>query len=112
MIQVENITDEPHQTHTILFDESEIALTLRFYPTVQMWCFDATYKDSIVSGMKLSVGVLHMRSRNLPFDFAVIDTLGAILDPFRLDDFSTGRCELYMLDADDMALIRATPVPL
>ncbi|MBL1319597.1 MAG: hypothetical protein JKY80_01945 [Mariprofundaceae bacterium] len=112
MIQIENITAEAHQRHTILFQESEVILTLRFYPTVSMWCFDAEYKTSVVSGMKLSVGVLHMRSRNLPFDFAVIDTLGDVIDPFRLDDFETGRCELYMLEPADMALIRATPVPI
>lgn len=111
-IQIENISDETHQRHIILFEESEIALTLRYYPTVQIWCADVEYKDSAAYGHKLSGGVLHMRSRNFPFDLTVTVENGSGLDPFRADDFLTGRCKLYLLDAADMELIRATPVPL
>ena len=112
MIRLDNITDETHQRHTIVFEESEIVLVLRFHPTVGMWTFDATYKDSQVLGRKLSVGVLHMVSRNLPFDFIVTANAGTGLDPFRRDDFSTGRCTLNMLEADDMEVVRGAPVPL
>ena len=87
-------------------------LVLRFYPTVGMWTFDATYKDTQILGRKLSVGVLHMLSRNMPFDFLVSANAGTGLDPFRLDDFSTERCSLFMLEADDMEVLRGAPVPL
>jgi len=109
MIQIQNITDEAHQRHIIIFQQSEIILTLRFYQTVSMWCFDVEYKGKIVNGVKLSAGVLHIRSSNLPFDFAVV---GDVIDPFRLDDFKTGRCKLYMLEPIDMDVIRAAPVPI
>lgn len=111
-VQIENITDEPHQRHVILFEESEIELTLRFLPVVQIWVFSVGYKGAQASGYKLSNDVLHMRSRNFPFDFTVRDLSGAGLDPFRIDDFSTNRCALYMLDADDMETVRDAPVPL
>lgn len=111
-LQIQNITDEAHQRHVIVFDESEIELTLRFHPTVEMWTFDTVYKTLNADGYKLSVGVLHMRSRNFPFDFVVRDQTDAGLDPFRLDDFSTGRCALYLLDAADMEIVRDAPVPL
>lgn len=112
MIKLDNITDETHQRHTIVFEESEIVLVLRFHPTVEMWTFDATYKDTQVQGRKLSVGVLHMVSRNLPFDFLVVANAGTGLDPSRRDDFLTGRCSLFMLEADDMEVVRGAPVPL
>ena len=112
MIRLDNITADAHQRHTILFEESEIVLVLRFHPTVSMWTFDAVYKDTQVLGRKLSVGVLHMVSRNVPFDFIVSANAGTDLDPFRLDDFSTGRCSLHMLEADDMEVVRGAPVPL
>jgi len=111
-VQIENITDDANQRHVILFEESEIVLVLRFHPTVQMWTFDVSFNGTTAVGYKLSIGVLHMRSRNLPFDFVVRDQSGTNLDPFRLDDFSTGRCYLYMLDADDMEAIRGAPVPI
>ncbi len=112
MIEIENITGEAHQRHTVLFEESEIIVVLRYHPTVEMWAFDVEYKGVQANGYKLSVGVLHMRSRNLPFDFIVTDQSGTGLDPIRLDDFTTDRCALYMLEADDMEDIRGAPVPI
>lgn len=112
MIKIENISGEAHQRHVVLFQESEITLTLRFHSTVEMWTFDTEYKGVAATGYKLSVGVLHMRSRNLPFDFLVIDQGSTGLDPIRLDDFVTDRCALYMLEASDMEAIRDAPVPL
>ena len=112
MIRLDNITADAHQRHTIVFEESEIELVLRFHPTVSIWTFDATYKGTQVLGRKLSVGVPHMVSRNMPFDFLVSANAGTDLDPLRLDDFSIGRCTLYMLQADDMEVLRGAPVPL
>lgn len=111
-VRIDNIDDDPHQRHTILFGESEVVLSLRFHPTVEIWTIDVTYGGRQAMGYKLSVGVLHMRSRNFPFDFIVADNTGQGLDPLRLDDFVTGRCSLYMLDASDMEAIRGQPVPV
>lgn len=112
MRRVQNITGEPIQRHNILFQESEIVLTLRFYPRTQIWAFDAQWQDWNVYGIKLSVGVLHIESQNQPFDFLVTDATGEGFDPFRANDFLDGRCALYILEADDMADIRGTDVPL
>jgi hypothetical protein len=112
MRQIENITTDPIQDHTIFFDESEITLTLRFYPRTQIWCFDVEFGEWAVYGIKCSVGVLHIRSQNKPFDFFVTDESGSGIDPFQLSDFSTGRCNLYMLESDDMVEIRGDEVPL
>jgi hypothetical protein len=112
MRQIENITDEPHQRHTIVFEESEIALELRFLPVVEMWFVNVEYKGVVASGYKLSADVLHMRSRNFPFDFTVLDLSNSGIDPFRIDDFSSGRCGLYLVESADMEAIRGAPVPL
>lgn len=111
-ILIENITDEPHQRHTIVFEESEITVVLRFHPTVEMWTIDTGFKNKQSFGHKLSNNVLHMRSRNFPYDFVVTDNSGTGLDPIRIDDFSTGRCNLYMLEADDMETIRNVNVEI
>lgn len=106
MRRVQNITDEPIQRHTILFDESEVTLTLRFFPKTQHWTFDAEYNGRSVFGIKLSTGVAHMVSQNQPFDFLVTDRSGLGFDPFQRDDFSSDRCRLYILDTADMVSIR------
>jgi len=111
-VRLQNITDEPHQRHIILFADSQIELILRFHPTAEMWCFDATYKTKSTYGHKLSTGVLHIESTNFPFDFMVSDLSGNQLDPFKRDDFSSGRCALYMFDAEDMEALRGGSVPI
>lgn len=111
-VRLQNIDDTPHQRHTVIVDEAEVNLALRFHPTVEMWVLDVDYAGRQASGFKLSLSVLHMASQNFPFDFVVEDTSGTGLDPFRLDDFATGRCRLYMLDAADMEAWRGAPVPV
>ena len=109
---LENIGEEPIQRHTILFQDYEIILTLRFHPTCEMWCIDVEYLGSNIYGVKLSCGVLHMLSKNYPFDFVCTDNSGNGIDPFKRNDFSTNRCSLYMLESDDMQSIRGVPVSL
>lgn len=109
---LQNITDEPIQRHTIIFEESEITFKLRFYPKSEMWCFDASFGDWSVFGLKLSVGVLHMLSQNKPFDFIVTDESGIGIDPFQKTDFSSGRCKIYLLESADLVQRRGDEVPL
>ena len=113
MRRIQNITNEPIQRHTVIFEESEIILKLRFFPRNQFWTMDVEYGDYQVFGVKLSVGVLHITSGNMPFDFTVTDMSGNGIDPFQRNDFSSGRNRLYMFDRDEMLQIRrgeAVPV--
>lgn len=110
--KITGIDSDTHQRHTLQFGDQEIVLSLRYHPTVEMWVMDVTYQGEQALGYKLTTGVLHMRSRNFPFDFVVGDTSGFGLDPIRRDDFETGRCILYLVEADEMEDIRGAPVPL
>ncbi|MDF1593741.1 MAG: hypothetical protein P1P89_19715 [Desulfobacterales bacterium] len=106
MIQITNLTDEPNQRHTVIFEESEIVVKLRFFPRHHFWSMDVVYGTYQVFGVKLSVGALHIESGNQPFDFTVMDNSGNGIDPYRINDFSNGRCSLYMFERADMLLIR------
>lgn len=110
-IKLQNLTDEPHQRHTVLIDDREVVVEIRYLSVVQAWFITADLNGRIVSGFRLSLGVLHFQSQNLPFDFVVEDTSGTGLDPFRINDFSTGRCSLIMLGEADMEGVRDAPVP-
>jgi hypothetical protein len=109
VIRIQNITNEPIQRHTIVFEESEITLTLRFLAGVQSWFFDVEFNGKSVYGVRLACGVLHIESSNFPFDFFIPP---AQIDAFRATDFSDGRLNLIMLEADDMEAIRGAPVPI
>jgi hypothetical protein len=51
-----------------------------------------------------------MLRQNQPFDFVCVDLSGNGIDPFKRQDFSSGRCEIYMLEAADMEQIRGAAV--
>lgn len=112
MIQIENIGSEAIQRHTILFEESEIILTLRFLPMVSIWVYNVQYRGREANGFKLTAGVLHMVSQGFPFDFLVVDNSGLGVDPIDRNDFLNERCSLFMLEAADMERVRGQPVAI
>lgn len=112
MQEILNIDDSAYQKHFLIFEESEIILELRYLSPVQQWFISAEYKNRSIKNAKLSCGSIHMRAKNFPFDFFVVDNYGYDVDPFRLTDFSDGRCTLYLLDASEMQTIRGTSVEI
>lgn len=99
-------TDDATQRHIILFNEFEIILTIRFLPLSQMWIFSCEYKEFKINGQKFSCGTTHLKELNQPFDFIVTDNQNAGLDPMLVDDFSNGRCSIFLLEPDDMTALR------
>lgn len=108
MNQVINITNDAHQVHTLLTENGNITLTLRFYPMVEAWIMDVAYGTKSVYGVKISLSVLHLEKFNFPFDFTVIGTAG--IDPYNINDFSDGRCTLWVINATEMEEYRGIAV--
>lgn len=112
MRKVINITAEHDQRHVLFVGALEITLRLRFMSSVGSWFFSVEYNDQAVHNIRLASGVLHIRSKNWPFDFAVDLTDTSGLDPFREQDFSDGRCVLYLIEPEEMEGIRGQAVQL
>lgn len=108
---IENITAETDQQHTIIADNAEIGLRLRFHPVTECWTMDVSFNTEIIYGLQISSGTLHMRGENLPFDFACQILDGSGVDPFRADDFASGRCQLYYVTRAEMLTVRGAEVP-
>lgn len=108
-----NITSDPHQEHIIQLDEDiEITINLRFLLNMQIWLLDVEYKEQVKSGFKLSLGVQHINNINWPFDFAILDTDNSGIDPFKVNDFSSGRIELYLIEPNELADLRGYSVEI
>jgi hypothetical protein len=117
MNKINNITSEFIQKHTLEFSRGLVELTLIFEKSVQMWKMNISYTrvrdqeaQRPANGVKLALSTVHIIYRNWPFDFAVIDTTNNGVDPFRADDFETGRCELYLITPEEMIDIRGVDV--
>jgi len=111
MLQIENITNDSYQRHSILFEDYEIVLTLRYLHRCSAWFMDLEYISWSVSGIKLSTGVKHIAGQNKPFDFFVSDETNNGIDPYKLDDFSSERNILYLLEREDVEKIRGIDLP-
>lgn len=110
MEKLTNINDDPIQSFVLIVGKEQANIQLRFYPTIQSWYFNLEFRGIQINGIKISLGVLHIKSYNFPFDFVAEDTSGLGIDPFKVDDFQLGRINLYMLNAVEMAAIRGYSV--
>ncbi|EFH5542028.1 hypothetical protein OGV36_07810 [Citrobacter sp. Cb008] len=108
---IANITDEPIQRHILIFDRGEAVVTIRYLPTVEMWKMRVEYNDDYIDGVKLSLATLHFRHKNWPFDIMTKATDGNGIDPYRADDFASGRIEMYLVTPEEMIDIRGGDVP-
>jgi hypothetical protein len=94
MIQIENITADPHQEHTIEIIGGTVTLVLKYHNQIECWTMDITKGDKSVYGVRLATGTKHIESCNMGIEFYVVGD--GDIDPFQLDDFETGRCALVM----------------
>lgn len=110
-IEIIGVTDEPQQRHILLVRDEEIIITLNFFQVSEFWTLDVSWRGKTYYGFMLSLGVLHIRALNWPFDFFVSTTDKSGMAPFRQGDFVEGRCELYFVPAGEMQELRGLEVP-
>ena len=69
---------------------------------------NVSYNDRVYNGIIISLFPNLMRQWRhlLPFGIACAAADG--VDPFDIQDFSTGRCQLYLLDDADILELEAT----
>ena len=102
MIKISNITSNTNQNHTLIVNGEEVFINLRFISIVQCWFLSVRYRSKSINGIKLSLGVRHIQSSNLPFDFILNDNSNEGIDPFKTDDFSSNRITIYVLEKEEI----------
>lgn len=114
---INNITSDYIQTHTLEFSRGVAELQLIYEAATQFWKMNVTYtrldeteSQTPIYGVKLALSTVHFKHRGWPFDFIVSDTTGNGVDPYRADDFETGRCVLYFVTPEEMIEIRGADV--
>ena len=112
MRKLSGITNDPIQKYSFSVGDNEVSIRLRFLSVVESWVMDVEYNGKRINGVLMSLGVLHLKSYNFPFDFILNDTQGLGLDAFRIDDFSSERVELYILESEELVEIRGYEVAI
>ncbi len=108
MNYLNKITADPNQTFFLTgINGQRITLNLYFRPTQQMWFMDVQTQNHEFNGLAIvsSPNCLRCFRHLIPFGIACTTSNG--LDPHYVDDFSTQRANLYLLNADDVAEVEA-----
>ena len=108
MQEITSLTSSPKQNHTLVLENNETA-ELKLYYSVrqQSWYFDIEYKNIKATCLKVVItpNALRQFKRLIPFGIAFI-SLGDV-EPYDLEDFSSGRVQMYLLNADEVKQIEA-----
>lgn len=101
---INRLTDDAHQTMNIVGEENEIiSFNLYFMPTQKAWFCDIIWNTFEVTGLQVvfTANMLHTWSSILPFGICCWTIDG--YDPAYINDFLTGRAQLYILSTSDVA---------
>ena len=104
-VTIDNLINNCNQSTTVsLNDGSSVTFNFRLIATMSpaFWVMDVAYNTFTVYNITLCTGVNVLRQwKNvLPFGLSVISNDG--LDPCFVDDFTSGRITLFVLDSIDI----------
>jgi len=104
------ISDNPHQSFRIEFENKDIECEVRYLTSTQIWTLSIAYDGKTISNHKISCGVFMFKQHNLPFDIGIVNNTKTGIDPYLINDFSAGRYEMILFDRDDMEYLRGYEV--
>lgn len=104
MLKITGITSDPLQTFNIAEPTTgeKIYFTLRYKPRTQCWYMDVRFKNFTENGSKIIKGanIYNRHKKRLPFGISVSVTDN--YEPFLINDFFTGRVEMFLLDSTEI----------
>lgn len=108
MQEITSITSSPNQRMTLVLENND-TVDFRLYYSVrqQSWFYDLTYNDTTVncSRVVLTPNSLRQFKRILPFGIGF--SADSFVEPFSIDDFSTGRVKMFILNSNEVEEIES-----
>ena len=108
MKRITNVTNNPKQ-HIILQNENgeDIDFYLEYKPRVEGWFYSFKYNELETKNLQVCIhpNILRQFQRNIDFGVGFMSTNNA--EPFSVDAFSTGKCEIFLLNKDDVLNIES-----
>ena len=79
-----------------------IEMTLRFLPTQESWMMDIKYLDFELNGIMVVASPNLLRAFKKIIPFGIVCNCPDEVDPAFINDFSSQRCNLYLLSAAEV----------
>lgn len=106
MRKITEITNSPNQTCQLVLDTNDIVdFKMYFLETQSSWYFDFTYNNLVCNGNKVVLSANILRSFKNIIPFGIMFLSDDSIAPYKIDDFSTERVGLYLLNQDDVNTI-------
>lgn len=109
MKQITSITNEPRQSFLVPIDGGEMAdFKLYYYITQKSWFFDFTYENYTANGNRivLTPNALRHLKNLIPFGVAFIAQ--GNVEPYDIEDFTSGRVQMCILNKSEVEEIEST----
>jgi len=103
MLEITGITSDASQQFTIVGEAGEnISMALYYLPGQIGWFYDVSYGNFNVKGQRLVVSpnTLNQWSNIISFGLGCLSSDGD--DPFYIDDFTSGRITLFLLNSSEI----------
>ena len=106
MKQITLLTNNANQKVAIVTDDGLlVSLTFRFLPSQQMWMYDVSQDTFTANGRTLVVSPNNlMQFRNI-INFGLFCRSTDGYEPYKIDDFSSGRVAVFVLNADEVSQV-------
>lgn len=112
MFLIDNLSDNSNQTTTLQMEDGSVGtLELLFHGATNRWTFNFThpqFPNGAIKGQMLCVhpNILRNFKNLLSFGMTINSTDGQ--DPVNIEDFVSGRVQIYIINAADVDSIEAT----
>lgn len=108
MQQITTITNQPKQRMTLVLENNEtVDFHIYYLPRQQSWFYNFTYNNLTVncSRVTLSPNALRQYKRVIPF--GLMFEAEGFVEPFDINDFNSGRVNMYVLNSDEVKQIES-----
>nr|DAT18302.1 MAG TPA: hypothetical protein [Caudoviricetes sp.] len=103
MKEITSLTNEPNQIHQLVLDTNDtVEFHLYYKQSQQSWYFDFTYKNLTVNGSKVVLSPNSLRNFKNIIPFGIAFITDGFVEPYKLDDFSSGRIQMVVLNNEDV----------
>lgn len=107
MLKLTGIKATPTQIFRVPIDQGTIKILLMYKPAVTMWFMNIEFGDKIINGIRVNrnLNIIEQYNNVLPFGILINVIEGT--EPLLIDDFSSGRIEMNILNQSEMDQIDA-----
>ena len=100
---ITTLTNHPNQRHQLVLENRESAdFRLYFLARQMSWYYDISYNDITINCNKVVLTPNSLRQFRKILPFGLMFYTDGNVEPFKIDDFSSGRIKMGILNADEV----------